>query len=54
MGVLQSSMNYESAFLRNMLLQKYPLSDEVLRVAIERASSFDPWHLTQVERDINR
>jgi hypothetical protein len=46
--ILADAHAYESDFLRNMLLQRYPLSNEVMQSAIERASSFDPWHLTQV------
>jgi hypothetical protein len=48
LAALTQAHNHESQFLRNMLLERYPLSDEVLRSAILRASSFDPWHLTQV------
>jgi len=46
--ILANAHSYESNFLRNMLMQRYPLSNEVMQSAIERASSFDPWHLTQV------
>jgi hypothetical protein len=45
---LAAAHSYESQFLRNMLLERYPLSHEVLMAALARASSFDPWHLTQV------
>jgi hypothetical protein len=38
----------ESAFVRDIMLQRFPLSDQVLKRFIQNASSYDPWHLTQV------
>jgi hypothetical protein len=46
--LLQNVFNEESAYLRDLLMARYPLSREALMAAIEAASSFDPWHLTQV------
>jgi hypothetical protein len=46
--LLQSIHNEESAFLRDLLLARHPLSREALIAAIEAAESFDPWHLTQI------
>ena len=48
MDLLQNIHNEESAYLRDLLLARYPLSREALMAAIEAAESFDPWHLTQV------
>ncbi|TVR40110.1 MAG: T9SS C-terminal target domain-containing protein [Cryomorphaceae bacterium] len=46
--LLQNIHNEESAYLRDLLLARYPLSREALMAAIDAAESFDPWHLTQV------
>jgi len=46
--LLQNIFDEESAYLRDLLLARYPLSPEALMAAIDAAESFDPWHLTQV------
>ncbi len=38
----------ESAFVRDLLLERTPLSDNVMRELVAEGSKFDPWHLTQV------
>lgn len=38
----------ESEFVRDIMLQRFPLSDDVLRTFITKAENYDPWHLTQV------
>jgi hypothetical protein len=38
----------ESEFVRDIMLQRLPLSDEVLKSFILKAENYDPWHLTQV------
>jgi len=45
---IDAAFPHESSFLRNLLLQKYPLSNDVMKKAITRAQPMDPWHLTQV------
>lgn len=47
-NTINTSLPDESLFLKNLLLQKYPLSDEVMKAAISKADPMDPWHLTQV------
>ena len=37
-----------AAQLRDLLLTKHPLSDEVLRAVLRREQPLDAWHLTQV------
>ncbi|TVR37284.1 MAG: T9SS C-terminal target domain-containing protein, partial [Cryomorphaceae bacterium] len=46
--LLQNILNEESAYLRDLLMARYPLSRDALMAAIDAAASFDPWHLTQV------
>jgi len=46
--VLTEAFPQESQYYRNLLMQRYPLSDEVLRKMIEQASRLSPWHLTEV------
>ncbi|MFZ1693807.1 MAG: NosD domain-containing protein [Flavobacteriales bacterium] len=49
---LEEAINYQpwhpSHYLRDYMLAKHPLSDEVIKAAIHRAEPLDPWHLTQV------
>jgi len=37
-----------SATLRDLLLAKHPLSDDVLALMLKRTLPMDPWHITQV------
>jgi hypothetical protein len=39
---------HPSHYLRDLLLAKQPLSDEVMLEAIARLQPLDPWHLTQI------
>ena len=48
LDVLTEAFPQESQYYRNLLMQRYPLSDEVLRKMIEQASRLSPWHLTEV------
>lgn len=48
MDILLNIHGEESAYLRDLLLSRYPLSRRALMAALEAAESFDPWHLTQV------
>jgi len=45
---LDDAFPEESAYLRELLLQKLPLSDDVMHKMIQKANLFDPWHLTEV------
>lgn len=49
---LEVAINYQpwhpSHYLRDYMLAKHPLSDEVIKAAIHRSEPLDPWHLTQV------
>lgn len=47
-AILQESPKLSSAYLRDLLLAKHPLSDRVLGLLIAREEPLDPWHLTQV------
>ena len=46
--VLNESFPHESQFYRNLLMQRFPLSDEVLHQVIVNSSRLNPWHLTEV------
>ena len=45
---IELALPSESQFVRDILLQRHPLSDEVLGKMIYYADKFNPWHLTQV------
>lgn len=47
-AILQDNPWLPSANLRDRLLAKHPLSDEVLKIMLDRTVPMDPWHLTQV------
>ena len=47
-AIQQQNPSLSSAYLRDLLLSKHPLSDEVLQMVIAREVPLDPWHLTQV------
>jgi hypothetical protein len=47
-STINSALSNESQLLKTLLLQKYPLSDEVMKAAISKTEPMDPWHLTQV------
>ena len=47
-AILQESPKLSSAYLRDLLFAKHPLSDQVLGLLIAREEPLDPWHLTQV------
>jgi hypothetical protein len=47
-AIQQHNPSLSSAYLRDLLLSKHPLSDEVLGLVIGREDPMDPWHLTQV------
>ncbi|HNU57056.1 MAG TPA: hypothetical protein PKN30_10735, partial [Flavobacteriales bacterium] len=47
-AIQQQDPVLSSAFLRDLLLSKHPLSDEVIGLALAREVPLDPWHLTQV------
>jgi hypothetical protein len=46
--VLEMALPTESEFVRDVLLQRHPLSDEVLKKVIMYSHKLNPWHLTQV------
>lgn len=46
--LLENILNEESAYLRDLLMARHPLSKAALLAAIDAAEAFDPWHLTQV------
>lgn len=46
--LIETAFPNESEFVKNLLLQRYPLSDEVIKRLIQHASKFEAWHLTQV------
>jgi hypothetical protein len=46
--VLENAYSEESTYVRNLLLQKYPLSKDVLIKLIEEGEYMDDWHLTQI------
>lgn len=46
--ILNEAFPNESQFYRDLLLQRHPLSDEVLKEVIQRAERLNEWHLTQV------
>jgi hypothetical protein len=45
---IETAYPNESEFVKNLLLQRYPLSDDVLKKLILHASKFESWHLTEV------
>ncbi len=45
---IHAAFPQESAFIRDLLLQKTPLSDSVMKAFIYKLDLMDPWHLTQV------
>lgn len=45
---VQNTYANSSQWVRDLLVQNYPLSDDIMREAIMRATPMDPWHLTQV------
>ncbi|MBL7940624.1 MAG: T9SS type A sorting domain-containing protein [Flavobacteriales bacterium] len=47
-AVEQMSPPLTSTYLRDLLLQHHPLSDEVLVAMLKRLVPMDPWHQTQV------
>ena len=48
LDILSEAFPHESGFYRNLLMQRYPLSDEVLKRLIIEASRLSSWHLTEV------
>ncbi|MFN8777058.1 MAG: T9SS type A sorting domain-containing protein [Flavobacteriales bacterium] len=46
--VIEMALPAQSQFVRDILLQRHPLSDEVLKKVVYYADKFNPWHLTQV------
>jgi hypothetical protein len=46
--LIETAFPNESEFVKNLLLQRHPLSDEVIKRLIQHASKFEAWHLTQV------
>lgn len=48
LAILNEAFPQESQFYRDLLLQRHPLSDEVLKEVIQRAERLNDWHLTQV------
>jgi hypothetical protein len=46
--LIETAFPNESEFVKNLLLQRYPLSDDVIKKLIQHASKFEAWHLTQV------
>ncbi len=46
--ILNEVFPHESQYYRDLLMQRYPLSDEVLHHLIAQASRLSPWHLTEV------
>ncbi len=48
LDILSEAFPHESGFYRNLLMQRYPLSDEVLKQLIIAASRLSSWHLTEV------
>lgn len=47
-AIHQNNPWLSSSYLRDLLLAKHPLSDEVLVWLLKREVPMDPWHLTQV------
>jgi len=48
LDVLTEAFPHESQYYRDLLMQRYPLSDEVLRRIVLQSARFSPWHLTEV------
>ena len=48
MDILSEAFPHESVYYRNILMQRYPLSDEVLKRLIIEASRLSSWHLTEI------
>ncbi len=46
--LIETAFPNESEFVKNLLLQRYPLSDDVIKKLMQHASKFEAWHLTQV------
>ncbi|MFO0360690.1 MAG: hypothetical protein ACK500_02610, partial [Flavobacteriales bacterium] len=46
--VLEMALPTESQFVLDVLIQRHPLSDEVLKKVIMNSHKLNPWHLTQV------
>ncbi|MFN6380390.1 MAG: T9SS type A sorting domain-containing protein, partial [Flavobacteriales bacterium] len=45
---INSAFPSESGLIKDLLLQKTPLSDEVMKAFITKIDNMDPWHVTQV------
>jgi hypothetical protein len=45
---INSAFPSESGLIKDLLLQKTPLSDEVMKAFIGKIDAMDPWHVTQV------
>ncbi|MFN6380549.1 MAG: T9SS type A sorting domain-containing protein, partial [Flavobacteriales bacterium] len=45
---INSAFPSESGLIKDLLLQKTPLSDEVMKAFITKIDDMDPWHVTQV------
>lgn len=45
---INNAFPMESDLMRNYLLEHSPLSDEIIKEAIDKNGLLDPWHLTQV------
>ncbi len=48
LNTLDEAFPHESQFYRDLLIQRFPLSDEVLLKLIEQAARLNSWHLTEV------
>jgi len=48
LDLLESVYLNESAYVRDVLNQRYPLSKDVLKKLIQKANEMDPWHVTQI------
>ncbi len=47
-AIRQTDPLLSSSYLRDLLMTKHPLSDEILALLLNRAQPLDNWHLTQV------
>jgi hypothetical protein len=48
LDILTEAFPHESQYYRDLLMQRYPLSADVIRKLIEQAPRLSPWHLTEV------
>jgi hypothetical protein len=48
LSLVSNAFPSESEFVRDIMLERLPLSDAVLKTFVQNASNYDPWHLTQV------